>query len=53
MYPRRVTCGQGFRSNTHVEFATAPGDNSFILKVQSQAADRNFESGRGRIVTDE
>jgi hypothetical protein len=49
MRPRRVTCGQGFRPNTHVEFATAPGDDSFILKTQSQTAERNFES-RGRLI---
>ena len=34
-------------------FAAAPGDDSFILKMQSQTAERNFESGRRHIVTDE
>ena len=37
----------------HVEFATAPGDDSLIIKAQLQAAEGDFESCRTFIVSDE
>jgi hypothetical protein len=41
------------RSNSHFEVTAAPGDSSFILKAQLQAAKRDFEPGRIFIISNE
>src|SRR5207245_7374168 len=47
-HKRRVSRRQRRDSNVHVEFATAPGDDSLILETQLQTAESNFES-RGAV----
>jgi hypothetical protein len=41
------------RSNLHVKFATAPCDDSLVLKPQLQTAERDFEPGGVFIVSNE
>jgi hypothetical protein len=41
------------RSNLHVKFAAAPGDDSLVLKPQLQTTERDFEPGRAFIVSNE
>jgi len=43
-YQSRVTCRQRCRSNLHVEFAAAPGNNAFIGETQLETAKGDFKS---------
>jgi hypothetical protein len=40
-------------SNVHVEFASAPRDDSLILETQLQTAESNFESSGAVFIANE
>jgi len=53
IHERRVARGQRCRSNAHVKFTAAPGDDSFIGETQLQTAESDFKSGCRFFIADE